>query len=66
MFGFGQCRRQTGGAVRDKEVRTEHDKNQVNQALADIPESETPVAHWPYKVMLETQFSKHEYLKRNI
>lgn len=44
MFGVGECRRQTGDAVRDKEVCVEHDKKQVLQALADIPESGSPVA----------------------
>ncbi|KAJ2946146.1 hypothetical protein O0L34_g5077 [Tuta absoluta] len=44
MFGIGECSRQTGDAARDKEVRVEHDKTQVRQALAEIPDVASPVA----------------------
>lgn len=44
LFGIGECSRQTGDAARDKEVRVEHDKSQVHQALAEIREVESPVA----------------------
>lgn len=44
MFGVGKSQQQTGDASRDKVVCVEHDKKQVQQALADIPDSEPPVA----------------------
>lgn len=44
MYGIDECTLQTGDAARDKEVRIEHDIKQVQNALTDIPESETPVA----------------------
>lgn len=39
MFGG-----KTGDAVRDKEVRVKHDRKRVQKALADVPDTDVPVA----------------------
>lgn len=44
MFGVSECQLNTGDESRDKEVRNQHDKTQVQQALSNISEPEPPVA----------------------